>query len=44
MTAFGSTFHMGTNNLWTGEIYAICNMGAEQEVYNLAYSEEEAKQ
>ena len=44
MTAYGSTHHIGTNNLWTGAIYAICVTGAEQEVYNLAYSEEEAKQ
>ena len=44
MTAYGSTLHIGTNNLWTGAIYAICNVGAEQEEWNLAYSEEEAKQ
>ena len=44
MTAYGSTHHIGTNNLWTGAIYAICVTGAEQEENNLAYSEEEAKQ
>ena len=40
MTAYGSTFHMGTYNLWTGDIYAICETGAQQEETNLAYSEE----
>ena len=44
MTAYGSTHHIGTNNLWTGAIYAICVIGAEQEENNLAYSEEEASQ
>lgn len=27
MTVYGSTFHMGTNNLFKGDIYAICPSG-----------------
>ena len=36
LTAYGSTYHMGTNNLFLGAIYAICASGD----MNLAISEE----
>ncbi len=36
LTAYGSDYHMGTNNLFQGEIYAICPSGGMQ----LAVSEE----
>ncbi len=36
LTVYGSTYHMGTDNLFLGEIYAICASGGMQ----LAVSEE----
>ena len=36
LTAYGSTYHMGTANLFLGDIYAICASGQ----MNLAISEE----
>lgn len=36
LTAYGSTYHMGTDNLYLGDIYAICPSGGME----LAVSEE----
>ena len=36
LTTYGSTYHMGTSNLFLGDIYAICPSGG----MNLAISEE----
>ncbi len=36
LTVYGSTYHMGTYNLFLGDIYAICPSGD----MNMAYSEE----